>query len=245
MKYSYHSHTRWCRHATGEIEDYIEEAIRNHLQLFTICDHIMDDHAHFGPRAPWSDYPEYIMAVEKAEDKYQGRIELLRGFEAEYYPNMMSKYQEIRKKDNISVWILGQHESADRTINYYKMKDFEADTIQYKNDVLEGLSTGFFQILAHPDLTILNYRKPLPVLLDCMDEIFAYCEAHDIIVEINANGIRGNKAYPDKTVWELSKRYRLRYIVSSDAHSPDALCDQYVDKAEVFARNLDIKLDNV
>ena len=27
MKTSYHSHTKWCKHAKGEIEDYVLAAI--------------------------------------------------------------------------------------------------------------------------------------------------------------------------------------------------------------------------
>ena len=34
---NYHTHTRWCRHAEGEIEDYIQEAVRKGLKavIFT------------------------------------------------------------------------------------------------------------------------------------------------------------------------------------------------------------------
>ena len=30
---NYHTHTRWCRHATGEIEDYIQEAVLDGRQI--------------------------------------------------------------------------------------------------------------------------------------------------------------------------------------------------------------------
>ena len=36
---NYHTHTRWCRHADGEIEDYIQEALRRGLKALAITDH--------------------------------------------------------------------------------------------------------------------------------------------------------------------------------------------------------------
>ena len=37
---NYHTHTRWCRHADGEIEDYIREALRRGLKALAITDHV-------------------------------------------------------------------------------------------------------------------------------------------------------------------------------------------------------------
>ena len=242
MKYSYHSHTRWCNHADGEISDYIEEAVRQGFELFTICDHTPDDQNPFGPRASWQDLPAYLQAVQKAEEQYSGRIRLLRGFEAEYYPEMMHRYQELKDQNGFQVWILGQHESADHRLNYYHMKDLDAEIRQYTADLLDGLATGFFPVLAHPDLVILDCpgHRPVPVFLDCMRQLFAYCEAHQIVVELNANGFRGGKGYPCREVWEMSREYHLRYLISSDAHAPAQLNDRYVAQTEQFAEQLGI-----
>ena len=40
MQANYHTHTRWCKHGTGEIEDYIEEAIRKGLTEIAITEHV-------------------------------------------------------------------------------------------------------------------------------------------------------------------------------------------------------------
>lgn len=37
---NYHTHTRWCRHATGEIEDYIQEAVRKGLRAVATTEHV-------------------------------------------------------------------------------------------------------------------------------------------------------------------------------------------------------------
>lgn len=238
MLSSYHSHTRWCNHACGEIEDYVTEAVRNRLETFTICDHTPDDNHPFGPRCSWNDYPNYLKDVNRVENKYGDQIELLRGFEAEYYPDMMTVYQDMKYHDDIRVWILGQHESADHNKDYYHMNDIDRDTISYTDDVIAGINTGFYQILAHPDLILINYLQPSKLYFECMNRIFEACEKHNVIIEINANGIRGGKNYPNKQTFIMSKAYKLQYIVSSDAHAPNQLVDQSVARAEEFAKNL-------
>ena len=40
MQANYHTHTRWCKHATGEIEDYIEAAIGAGLKELAITGHV-------------------------------------------------------------------------------------------------------------------------------------------------------------------------------------------------------------
>ena len=51
-----------------------------------------------------------------------------------------------------------------------------------------------------------------------MRRIFAACERLEIPVEINANGFRDGRRYPDRQVWEASRDYRLTYLINSDAH---------------------------
>ena len=54
-------------------------------------------------------------------------------------------------------------------------------------------------------------------------------------VEINANGLRRSVGYPNAQIWELSKRYELTAIISSDAHDPRNLVDGAVRQAEQLA----------
>ena len=81
--------------------------------------------------------------------------------------------------------------------------------------------------------------------MSCMARIFEACEKNKVIVEINANGIRGNKGYPNLEVFELSKKYDLKYIISSDAHDPKCLYDDAVVKAEEFAEKLGLKIESI
>ena len=84
-------------------------------------------------------------------------------------------------------------------------------------------------------MIMVNYEQPTPLLLECMDRIFAECERRGVAVEINANGLRRSVGYPNAQIWELSKRYELTAIISSDAHDPRNLVDGAVRQAEQLA----------
>lgn len=242
MKTSYHSHSNWSKHGNGTMEDFVKAAIDNHFELFTMCEHLPEDSPIVTARAHWNEYPEYLKQLETIEKKYGNQIKLLRGFEAEYYRAFMDKYKQMKEEDNISIWVLGQHVNADRTINFYETKDYEAAWAMYTDDVIEGIKTGFFDILAHPDLLMMYYKEPTPYIMECMDRIFKTCEEYDMVVEINANGLRGKSGYPNRTIFEFSKKYKLRYIIGSDAHDPKHLSDEYITKAEELAKELDLNL---
>lgn len=246
---SYHSHSRWCGHGEGEIEEYVLAAIKAGIKEFALCEHLPDDHG-FGKRMSWEQLPHYIKELERIEAKYRGQLRLIRCFEAEYRPKEFDRLKQLKAEYQIPLWILGQHDSGDRKINYYAMKDKRADLLRYTADVLEGLDTGFFQILAHPDLVAVNFAEIDELFLDCMEQIFRKCIERNVYVEINANGLRNHKAYPSLPVWQLAKKYpELKIIVSSDAHHPDFVDDEYVQEAFALAAKLELKitemLDNI
>ena len=52
---------------------------------------------------------------------------------------------------------------------------------------------------------------------------------------------RDGRAYPDRRVWELSRQYKLTWLINSDAHEVAHLCDEAgVGGTEAFARELGI-----
>ena len=86
-------------------------------------------------------------------------INVLSGVEIEYYDEMLEVYPYYLKDMNFL--ILGQHNIQDENGNfkdiYGNAKD--EDIIEYKRRVLKGLDTGYFKILAHPDIFMFSYKK--------------------------------------------------------------------------------------
>lgn len=222
---NYHTHTRWCRHGAGEIEDYIQEALRCGLQVLAITEHVPYRDNHDPRRMQWEEFPEYDAQLDMLIGKYRGRIEVRKGFECEYIPEFMGDYRRFREEFGYEIMILGQHVSKDRKIDNFAPKG-EKELAIYADNVIEGLKTGFFTFLAHPDVALCGYEGSMEFALKQLERVFETCEALEIPVEINANGMRGGRRYPERRVWEMSRKYRLIYLISSDAHYVPDLCDQ-------------------
>ena len=243
---NYHTHTRWCNHATGEIEDYLDAAIDAGLYEIAITEHVPHKDNRDPKRIQWEDFHKYNDALDGAIERYKGKIKVIKGFECEYYPEAMGAYEIFREKYGYEIMILGQHRSGDdREIDNFGKKD-AAKMMRYADEICTGLKTGMFDFLAHPDLVLENYNdnKWDENCEKVMGRIFKACEDYSIPVEINANGIRGSKRYPDDNAFMLSKEYGLTYLVNSDAHHPEHLCDDMVKRAEEMADSLGITVSN-
>lgn len=242
MKANYHTHSRWCRHAVGEIEDYIEEAIRCGFDEIAMTEHVPHNHTE-DSWIPWEQFPAYDRALNRAVQEYKGRIHVIKGFECEYYPDEMDDYRRFQEVYGYELLILGQHRCGkNKEVDIFAPKGAYKMHV-YADDVCRGLETGLFRFLAHPDCVLEGY----PNLWDkecesVMRQIFQACEELHIPVEINGNGMRYNRRYPSEPAFLLSKEYQLQYMINSDAHAPEKLYDEGVRKAEEFADKLGLKI---
>lgn len=242
MQANYHTHTRWCRHGVGEIEEYIEEAIRCGFKELAITEHV--PHKNIAESwIPWEQFPAYDEALNHAVSTYQGQIHIIKGFECEYYPVEMEVYRELQEDYGYELLILGQHCCGkNREIDVFARKGARELQI-YADEVCEGLETGMFRFLAHPDCVLHKYENSWDAeCVSAMRRIFRTCERLKIPVEINANGIRGNRRYPSREAFLLSREYDLQYLINSDAHAPQFVYDEACRNAEQFAKELGIRV---
>ncbi len=221
---NYHTHTRWCRHGGGEIEEYIQEALANGLKELAITEHVplLGDP---DPRRLFCDeFPAFDAELNQLIEKYAGQIIVRKGFECEYYPNQLDHYREYREKFGYEILILGHHTNQDRSIdNFGLTMPWQLDL--YASDVEEALETSLFTFIAHPDLIFRGYQRFDAIFQSAIRRIFQTCERLSIPVEINGNGWHYRRGYPEPRVWtELAPGYKLQCLVSSDAHEVADLC---------------------
>ncbi len=246
MKRNYHTHTKWCRHGTGEIEDFVLEAISKGLKTIAITEHVpLRDNSERN-RMSWEDFYLYDKDFNRVINKYKDKIEIIKGFECEYYKDSLDDYIMFKEKYGYNLLILGHHKAGKlKEIDVFNEKSYE-DMLVYANEVTEALNTGLFDFIAHPDLVLNSYNNNIwddkSDLV--MRKIFKSCQDNDIPVEINMNGLRVNKRYPDKNAFRISKDYNLRYLINSDAHRPNELVDENYQRALDFAKELDLKVED-
>jgi histidinol phosphatase-like PHP family hydrolase len=238
---NYHTHTRWCRHGSGEIEDYIRAAIDGGLQELAFTEHVPLPGDPDWQRMCCDELEAFDRELNDLIAQYASRIRIRKGLECEYYPQLLGYYEDLRDRLGYEIFLLGQHTSLDRRVDYFGISRPQ-DIQRYADDVCRGLETGFFTFLAHPDVPIFSYLNPDRPFMDAMAQIFALCEELDIPVEINANGQSRRRGYPCRAVWELARDYKLRVLVCADAHHVRDLICRGVTQCEELARELGLNL---
>ena len=79
MKFDYHTHHERCGHAEATIEEYIQAAIKNDLQLIGISDHspfFASEEDRAMPRIAMakSEFASYVEEVLTLKEKYRGKL---------------------------------------------------------------------------------------------------------------------------------------------------------------------------
>ena len=229
MDYNYHTHTYLCMHATGGMDHYIKRAIEGGIKYKGFSDHIPFQRAD-GGYSNFRIHPltinYYITEFKRLKEKYKDKIELKIGFEMEYYPKDFERMLKSAIDYGAEYLILGEHfledESVKGTKSYYaggaKSDEF---LITYVKNVVDGIKTGVFTYVAHPDL--VGFDGAQEVYDREMMKIIKASEDYNIPLEINFLGIRENRRYPNDHFWELVGTTKAPVTFGLDAHhAPDA-----------------------
>lgn len=253
MKTNYHTHTCRCGHAAGYEEDYVISAIENNVSILGFSDHGPFESSNLDFRMPFSEFPEYLRSIDNLKEKYTGKIQLLKSVEIEYFPYELNFYEKLLSQYNLDYLLLGQHmycNENNRLITYDKITD-SSFFLGYSQSLVDAMDSKMFKIIAHPDY----FSKFLfPWDSNCDKATYNILNAaikNDIILEINANGIRSGLVeapegqrymYPDINFWKNVSNTNIKVVINSDCHNPKDLWDENMDKGHAFATDLNLNV---
>ena len=242
LEYCYHTHTSRCGHATGLDEEYVIKAIEYGIKRLGFSDHVIfpKGYEQVGTRGSYYQLDDYIKSINSLKEKYKDKIEIHLGFEAEYMPQMMPYYKKLLDDKVVEYFILGQHCRLDNNkICWY---NYPSALSQYVDEVLEGMSTGIFRYLAHPDLFMWAFPHMDEYVEKEARRLLKGCEEHNVILEININGMNrktyneeGNN-YPTGKFYEIAREYNVKFVMGVDAHSPESFSDDFINKGSDFVK---------
>ncbi len=231
MRCNYHNHTYRCGHACGTEEDYIKKAIAE--GIYTLG---FSDHTPYPSKPGFSSYCRmdvseiggYCNTLLALREKYKGYINIPIGFETEYYPDYFDKLIDLYRDYPIDYIIYAGHWIGnecdedkicgfDRTSNPEHMK-------RYADGTVKALSTGRFSMVAHPD--VMYFTGDLDIYREENTKIIKCAKSLDIPLEINLNGIRDRRHYPNDEFWRLAGRLGAKAILGFDAHHVKHVADQ-------------------
>jgi len=230
----YHIHTTYSD--GKEIPDaYINAALKNHLKEIGFSEHITlmpgtEDWGMDEKRLP--EYVSYILNLRKKNPEVRIRL----GIEIDYIPGKEKETEKIIGSFPFDYIIGSVHYLGDQTVDlgpgFYIGKDINEIYENYFNLVCEAASTGFFDIMGHPDLVRIHRYKPQDDITHLYSMMASAFEIYDVAFEVNTNG--RNKPlhdfYPDKRYLNLFAEHGVAVCVNSDAHFP-ARVGQFFDEA--------------
>jgi len=105
MQADYHMHTILCKHAEGDISEYVEAARKKEIPEICFTDHVPAPNGYDAiNRMELSQFPEYQKLVAKVRDSQNPTV--LFGIEADYYEGCEEFLSEFLPKQHFDL-ILG------------------------------------------------------------------------------------------------------------------------------------------
>lgn len=231
MKVNLHTHTFLCGHATGTPEEYIQRAIENKVKVLGFSEHapfVFPDGYESGHRVPLSKAKEYMDTLNFLREKYKDKIKIYIGFEMEYYPLYFEDMYKTIKELGAEYLILGQHFVKNEHPDGHYIGMIErpmSDLTRYVNCVIEGMNTGIFTYIAHPDL--IEATSDMPFYRKEMTRLCEEAKKCDIPLEINFYGIRDHRFYPFEEFWRIAGQIGCKTVFGFDSHDTLSAFDDY------------------
>ncbi len=198
-------------------------------------------------RMDYFEIDQYLNDIEQAKKKFPN-IKLLSGFECEYDEANKDFIEKISSK--VDYLIIGMHHVfKDSTLydftkkyvvskNEYRKLTYD-DLDVYAEACINGMKSGLFTILAHPDFFMDKVEDFTDKCEEVSRRIIEAAIKYDVYLEINTSDYwKANKKnrrlmYPRKEFWNIVGQYKgVKVVIGTDAHKPERVCDFQLDKVE-------------
>ncbi|WP_209124276.1 histidinol-phosphatase [Alkalihalobacillus sp. BA299] len=235
-----HTHHERCGHAEGSIEDYIQAAIKNGLDVIGIADHAPYFHMEKDQPSPGitmakSDFPHYVNEVVSLKEKYRDKIQVLLGIECDFFPGQMQNYEKELKKYPFDYLIGSVH--FVENISIFKKGRWEGLTAEQQKKTKEeyyrlielSARSGLFQILGHIDAMKGFFPAFSTIESDVIEKTLPIIANHELAIEINTSGKTKDCGgwYPSDDILERALHYNVSVTFGSDAHIPERVGDEF------------------
>ena len=226
---SFHTHTFLCKHATGSPVDYVRVANKEGCSALGFSDHCPYPHDDVWNdcRMDVADVPLYLQMVSEA--KALASFPVFLGFECEWLPEYENWYRDyFRGELNVDYLVFGSHwQTVNNELVWAPCWSNISDVFKYIDFTIQGLQTGIYDFLAHPDLFLAFCTHIDSDLLSASSYLIDACVDLNIPIEINGAGSLSSKiirdgveetGYPCIAFWELAQEKKATIICNSDAH---------------------------
>jgi len=232
----HHVHTRYCNHASGDMEEYVLAALAKGLRSLTFLEHL-ERGLNYSP-CIWLT-PEllqkYFAEGEQVRKKYADRITVELGAEIGYNPEALDELLAVLEAYPFTHRGLSCHFFFDgkkhlnmlsrRTDHIQEMEALGTEPLldAYFSNLIRGCRDIPCDKLCHLDAAL---RHNAPVFTEhhhaLIEELFAVMREKNIALEVNTSGYElRQQPYPAFPFIRRARELGIPLIIGSDAHHPE------------------------
>ena len=116
--YNLHTHSEYCGHGTGKLEEYCIAALSQGLELLGFSEHCpLPDNRFASSRMDNSKMVVYEADARNMDEKYP-TLKVMLGYECDFSLEYVSYYKSLLEKNRVDYLITGTHFTKDRSGKY-------------------------------------------------------------------------------------------------------------------------------
>ena len=232
----HHVHTRYCNHAVGEMEDYVQAAMKKGLRSLTFLEHL-ECGLSYRPQIWLSRelFQQYFTEGEGLRKKYADQITIRLGVEIGYNPAavdellaMLDAFPFAHRGLSCHFYFDGREHLnmlSRRTDHIAKLGELGTEPIldAYFTNLLKGCQDIPCDKICHLDAA-LRHNAPAFTARhhELIEELFAMMAEKNIALEVNTSGYELRPhPYPAFDLIKRAHESGISLIVGSDAHKPE------------------------
>ena len=240
-----HLHSKLCGHATGELEEYVEQGIALGLEAVGFSFHLPVEIPHEGKVNVTREELDWLAdEVARLRAGYEADVPVLFGGEADYLPDSEAEVEELTEAYPFDYVIGSVHFIGDWAFDHpghtdgFDAWDRRALYERYFGLVCDAARSGLFDIVGHIDL-VKKFGHRLDG--DWSDLAEQVCEAiveGGLCVEINTAGFDKpvGEQYASAAIVRRLALHSIPLTFGSDAHAPGQV-GRYFGRAVALARD--------
>lgn len=239
-----HLHSKYCGHATGELEQYVERAVELGLAAVGFAFHLpVTIPAAYKVNLSRGELDLLAREVEKLREAYRDDLPVLLGGEADCLPGQEDAVAELAAAYPFDYLIGSVHFLDGWAFDHpAEVAGFDGRDVRelyeaYFGRVMGAMETGLFDVVGHIDLIKKFGHRPEGDWSELVERVCGVAAERGVCVEINTAGIDKpvGEQYASAEFVGKCFEHGVPIAFGSDAHAPGEV-GRYFPRVVALAR---------